>query len=161
MHITIFGQRSAVDLLPETAHTIPNVAVLAGTGPAITTRQRLDAFIMPLMQAERFGANLASAPFDRAVILRTTSADIAKGLPRFIVAGVRTKLKHPRDWARELELFLTAAFEAIIIHNAQQNDTIERVGILIDNLFVDRVGSECAIDLLRTAAERYAAAQPA
>jgi RHS repeat-associated protein len=158
MHITIFGTSSAVDLLAETADVIPNVAVLAGAGPAITAKQRLDAFIMPLMQAERFGANLASAPFDRAVILRTASADIAKGLPRFIVAGVRTRVTQPRDWAGELELFLTAAFEAIVAHNAQQQDPIERVGILLDNLFVDKVGSERAIDLLRIAAERYAAA---
>jgi hypothetical protein len=99
------------------------------------------------MQAERFGA-APPFPFERSFVFETPAADVEEGLPRYIVAGLETLLSEPRDWPRELRLLLSKSFQAIREFNKNGDKTIDHVGILADNLMVDRLGPEAALQIL-------------
>jgi hypothetical protein len=131
--LVVFGtNRRALEQLASVGTNLKYVRFVEGVGPVVARGEKLDAVLMTLMEAERFGI---APPFrdDEAVVARTPEWAISKGIAPHIVAGVQTKLKNPRDWRGELSTLLKAAFRAIRQFNESGGD-IRRIGVLADDL---------------------------
>ncbi|HEX2834285.1 MAG TPA: hypothetical protein VHW00_14850 [Thermoanaerobaculia bacterium] len=118
-----------------------------GTGIEITHKYHLDALLLTLMQAERFGAR---PPFPRgeSFVLETSAPDHDRGFPPFIVAGVSVQHQSPRDLHAEAAIFLIAALRAIDRFNSEHSTKIFRIGVLADNLLARELGERAVIDIL-------------
>jgi len=132
--ITIFDtDERRVRRLAEHLQGTPGVSVTLGNGPEVNRREDLDAFLITLMMAERYGAS-PPFPAGRSIVIRTGAGDVARGLPPFMIAGVSIDLREPRDHAQELRLFLSAGLDAVDEHNASNAGAIRKVGVLADVL---------------------------
>jgi len=96
------------------------------------------------MLAERYAAG-PPFPSDRSIVLKSPPADVERGLPPFVVAGVQTELASPRDWDGELRLFLGAGVRAIRDFNRTSETKITHVGVVADALLVSRLGAPAVV----------------
>ena len=150
--IVVFGtNRRALEQLAGVSTNLHYVDFAEGVGPVVARRENLDAILMTLMEAERFGVE---PPFreDEAVIAPTPEWAVLKGIAPYVVAGVQTTLKKPRDWRGELSIFLKAAFRAIRQFN-EAGGEIRRVGVLADDLLIQSLQPDDVVKVLTNAAE--------
>lgn len=153
--LVIFGANvSGMQRMVET-YTYPiRVLVVEGTAPEVTRKCHLDALVLTLMQAERFGAR-PPFPEGESFVLRTSPYDRERGLPPFMVAGVALHLRSPRDLREEVSIFLTEAFRAITRFNHQHLTKIRRMGVLADNLRVSELEGDALMNILRQSLGSY------
>lgn len=151
-NVVVFGtNQRALDQIAGLSTNLHYLDFAEGVGPVVVRRENLDAVLMTLMEAERFGVE---PPFrdDEAIIARTPEWAVLKGIAPYVVAGVQTKLKRPRDWRGELAIFVKAAFRAIRQFNESGGD-IRRVGVLADDLLIQGLRPEDVVEVLTNAAE--------
>lgn len=147
--LVIFGtDRRMLDSLVEAASGLMYVHCALGTGPEVAPAKNLDAFLIPVMAAERLGIN-PLLPWNEAVVFPTPAERVAQGLPAYMVAGVRTTLENPRNWRNELKVFLEAAVRAIKRFNESADHGIHRVGIVVHDLLVRRLSAHTILDVIR------------
>jgi hypothetical protein len=126
-------------LKPQSAH-LPYVHYAVGDGLTVTKAEKLDALKVSLMMAlERFGWNPPYPPF-QARVLKTPPADVQRGMPRYGISGVALPKDYPRDDPRrELEIGVSAMLKAVKEFNDRGEDQILRVGMLPENLSLDKL----------------------
>src|SRR5258708_24742940 len=127
-------------LKPQSAQ-LPYGSYAVGDGPTVARAVKLDALKVSLMESlERFGWNPPYPPLE-ARVLKTPATLIERGLPKYAVSGVALPKDHPRDPWFELEMVISAMLKAINEFNAEGADQIVRVGMLPDDLSLDKLPS--------------------
>ena len=126
-------------LKSQSAH-MPYVRYAVGDGLTVTKAEKLDALKVTLMTAlEHFGWNPPYPPFE-ACVLKTPSADVARGMPRYGISGVALPKNYPRDnLRRELKIVISAMLKAVKRFNSSHEDQILRIGILPEELSLKRL----------------------
>lgn len=125
-------------LKPQSAQ-LPYVCYALGNGPTVTKAENLDALKVTQMEAvERFGFN-PPHPVLESRVLKTPKPLLERGLPRYAISGVALPKDYPRNPRRELELVISAMLRAIREFNDQGEDQIVRVGMLPENLSLDKL----------------------
>ena len=131
---------------------LPFMTFALGTGPQVTASRDLDAMWLTPMQAERFGA-MPPFPLHVALVLATPASDVQKGFPPFIVTGVAVANDDPKDPQWQLRLVMTSLLRAIRDACAR-GQTIRRVGMLPEHLFMDRLSAEEVGAIVKAAYEK-------
>src|SRR5258708_28412399 len=147
-------------LKPQSAQ-LPYVSYAVGDGPTVARAVKLDALKVSLMESlERFGWNPPYPPFE-ARVLKAPSTLLEMGLPKYAISGVALRKDYPRNAQSELELVISAMLKAIQEFNKRGEDQIVRVGMLPDDLSLnklpptdlfqtlDRIYGELIVDSLR------------
>jgi hypothetical protein len=125
-------------LKSQSAH-LPYVHYAVGDGLTVTKAEKLDALKVSLMMAlERFGWN-PPYPLFEARVLKTPPADVQRGMPRYGISGVALPKDYPRNVQSELELVIPAMLKAIQEFNKRGEDQIVRVGMLPDDLSLNKL----------------------
>jgi len=148
--LILFGSEpAALEELKPFSATLPYVDYEVGYGPQVVAKAHLDAFWVTLMGAvELFGA-APPFPLHRAQVLQTPPVQLAKGFPRYGIAGVAVPQGAPRTPEGDLRLVISALLEAVQGFNSQNEDQILRVGILPDDLELKRLKPETAFKIIR------------
>jgi hypothetical protein len=117
----------------------PFVRYVLGSGLRATAEAKLDALKISWMSAvDRLGAN-PPFPIFEAIVIKTPSAEIQRGLPRYMIAGVAVPKNHIADPRGDLELVVSALLRSIREFNSKGEDEILRVGILPNDLCFDKL----------------------
>jgi hypothetical protein len=140
IQLVVYGTNlNAMQALEAESNLKETLTFFHGNALDATKSQGLDALLITIMQAERFGIS-PPFPLNESVVAMTRTDEIAKGIPRFLVAGVRIDANSLRDWGNEVGTFLKAGIRAIRHHNESTSDKIQRVGVLIDNFRPEKAG---------------------
>lgn len=145
-YILIFG----ADVEPLRRHASEsgfraNVEFSTRVGPDVGRVYNLDALVVTIMQAERFG--LAGPRAEGVSSIENTPAPmVARGFPRYMIVGVKIPISDQRLWPREVRLLMSAALRAVNRFNSESSDRIQRVGVLAGNLMLEEIGP---IELLK------------
>jgi len=135
-------------LKPHSA-ALPYINYEVGYGPQVAAKAHLDAFWATLMGAvELFGA-VPPFPLHQARVLRTPSAQLEKGFPRYGVVGVAVSQNDPKAPEYNLRLVVSALLKAVKDFNDQNQDQILRIGILPDDLELKRLEPKMAFQIVR------------
>jgi hypothetical protein len=128
-----------VERLKSQSTQMPYVSYEVGEGPTFIKTLKLDALKVSLMESlERFGWNPPYPPFE-ARVLKAPSALLELGLPKYAISGVALPKDHPRDPLFELEMVISATLKAIKEFNGEGQDQIVRVGMLPDDLSLNKL----------------------
>lgn len=97
---------------------------------------------------ELFGA---APPFElhEARVLRTPTAQLKRGMPRYAVVGVATSKDDPTTPEYNLRLVLSSLLKAVNDFNTDNEDQIKRIGILSDDLDLERIDSAVALGIIQ------------
>ena|ERR1700759_709657 len=148
MRLIVFSADPAnVSRLKSAGGQLTRVSFAQGNGVHVTQRERLDALLLTPFEAEHFGVSPPST-LGVAKVERTNNEVRAKGLPMFIVTGVLMQHARPRDWRHELHEFLRAGVAAAIEHNAHNDRRIVNIGVLAEDLQVERLDVEVVMQEL-------------
>jgi len=133
---------------------LPYIAYETGYGPQATARAHLDAVWVNLMGAvELFGAT-PPFPLHEAQILRTPAAQLAKGFPRYGIAGVAVSQDDPNSPEFVVRLVMSALVKTVRDFNSvNQHDLILRIGILPDDLGLRKIKPDVVFQIVREAYE--------
>ncbi len=128
-----------VERLKSQSSQMPYVSYEVGEGPTFIKTLKLDALKVSLMESlERFGWNPPYPPFE-ARVLKAPSALLELGLPKYAISGVALPKDYPRNAQSELELVISAMLKAIQEFNKRGEDQIVRVGMLPDDLSLNKL----------------------
>ncbi len=133
---------------------LPYISYEAGHGPQVTARARLDALWVTLMGAvELFGA-APPFPLHQACVMRTPVVQLDRGFPRYGVVGVAVSENDPKTPEFNLRLVLSALLTTVKDFNSQGRDQILRVGILPNDLDLNKLDIKEAFGIVREVYEK-------
>ena len=134
------------------------ISYAVGDGPTVTKAEQLDALKVSQMDAvERYGFN-PPHPILEARVLKTPTTLLERGLPKYAISGVALPKDYPRNAQSELELVISAMLKAIQQFNSKGADQIVRVGMLPDDLSLNKLPPN---DVFRTLERIYGEFVPA
>jgi hypothetical protein len=140
--------RKLIEQLKAYAPQLPFLRYVWGDGPKATAEAALDAiWVSPMAAVDRFGAN-PPFPLFQAVVIKTPSSEVKRGLPRYGIAGVAVPKDHPQDPLRDLEIKVSALLKAIQDFNKKGEDRILRVGLLPGDLGMDKLAPATAFQII-------------
>ena len=150
MELVIYDTNSElIEKLKHCSRFVPFVDCQVGYGPEVTARASLDAMWASLMVGvEIFGAN-PPFPLHEARVFSTPEKRKELGMPRYGIVGVAVADDDPQTPEYTLRLTLTALLRAARDFNAQNVDQIRRVGVLPENLGLNRLEPVTAFDIIR------------
>lgn len=120
-----------------------------GYGIEIAAKAKLDAlWLTPMAAVELYGAN-PPFPVHEAQVVKTPTPQLVRGFPRYGVVGVATSREDPRTPEFELRLIISALLKALTEFNSQSEDQIIRVGVLPQDLGLERMDPEKAFGIIR------------
>jgi hypothetical protein len=132
---------------------MPYVSYEIGTGTEVTARAKLDALWASLMAAvELFGLN-PPFPLHEAIVLRTPKKQVEHGFPRYGVAGVAASPDDPKTPEYCLRLKVGALLRAVQDFNSEHDNQIARIGILPEDLLLQKLRPQSALGIIREAYE--------
>ncbi len=115
---------------------LPFVKIVLGSGPEVTSFQKLDALWGSWMIAERFGITPDPVPYRAEVF---PNAGPLRGLPPFIVAGPSLAPGDSFSPNRGLEINLDGMLDAVSRFNASSETPIRRLGTIRENLLLHMI----------------------
>ena len=148
--LVIYGTDSTLlETLKKASATLPYISYEVGYGPEVVARAHLDAlWATPFAGIELFGA-APPFPLREARVLMTPQAQLKRGMPRYGVVGVATTENDPKDPVSNLQLVISALLRAISnFNNSQESDMIRRVGILPQDLDLNRMEPALAFRII-------------
>lgn len=152
--LVVYGSNTALlSRFKESVSELPYLDAESGFGPEVTRKASLDAmWATPAAGAELFGASPPFAPH-QARVFQSPAPTLARGLPRYGVVGVMTSPNDPKTPEFQLQLIVSALLRAIEDFNAGTSDKIRSVGILAQDLLLNKMEMPGAIDIIRRAFE--------
>lgn len=127
-----------VSHLKDELQSLAHVTVVLGSGPDVTAKEGLDAIFLTWMQAVEFGAK-PPFPVHEVRVMETPSHRVARGLPRYIVAGVALEEGEPREPKHITNLIIRELVKGIKLFNKTHEAGILRVGTIRQNLGLDNL----------------------
>ena len=155
LELILFGpDRAFLNSLKPHSANLPYISYELGFGPQVAQNARLDAFwSTPMMGAELFGA-APPFPLHQAQVLRTPEPQKQKGFPRYAIVGVAVHQDDPKDPEYNLRLIMGSLLTAVKEFNFKNEDPIRRVGILPEDLELNRLTPEIAFAIIKEFYER-------
>ncbi len=141
-----------VSHLKDELQSLSHVTVILGSGPDVTAKEGLDAIFLTWMQAVEFGAK-PPFPVHEVRVMETPSHRVARGLPRYFVAGVALEEDEPREPKYITNLIIRELLKGIDLFNRAHEPGILRVGTIPQNLGLDNLQDGEGAILLRQVLE--------
>lgn len=153
--LTLFGRDSRfLENLKRFSAGLPYISYATEYGPTVVAKAGLDAlWATPMVGVELFGAT-PPFPLHKARVLETPQAQILLGMPRYGIVGVATSADDPKTPEYNLRLVLSALLSAVNEFNTHHANPIRRVGILPDDLDLQRIDPQQAFEIIREVYER-------
>ena len=128
-----------IERLRSQSTQLPYVSYAVGNGPTVTKTEQLDALKVSQMDAvERYGFN-PPQPLFEARVLKAPTGLVERGLPKYAISGVALPGDYPRNARSELELVISAMLKAIKEFNGKGQDQILRIGLLPEQLSLEKL----------------------
>jgi hypothetical protein len=151
-HLVFYGTDSALlERLRLLSADMPYVSYEGGIGRDVTAKAQLDAIWSGLMAAVELFGLTPPFPLHEAVVLKVPEAQVARGFPKYSVAGVAVSPNDPKTPEYSLRLTLSALLRAIGEFNSRNQEQIARIGILPDDLQLQKLRPETALGIVREA----------
>ncbi len=158
IQLVVFGTDSGLlEDLKRSSAMLNYISYEQGYGPQVAAKVGLDAlWATPMVGAELYGA-VPPFPLHEARVLKTPAAQLQRGMPQYGIVGVATSDDDPKTPEYNLRLVLSALLRAVYDFNSRQSDQIRRIGILPEDLDLNRIDHGKAVEIIRQVYEESCA----
>lgn len=141
---------AALEKLKPYSEGMNYISYEVGYGPEVAGKAKLDAFWVSLMGGIELFAAAPPFPLHEARVLPTPITQVEKGFPRYGIVGVATSPTDSKSPEYNLRLITSALLKAIgEFNHSHSQDQIARVGILPDDLALNKMDASAAFKIIR------------